>query len=78
MVSPAHDEETPLLVELLGDAEHLLVQGENLPDHVGKVLQPLDDLAPPGLEGDPVLGHHQGEHRQGEDLAGVGLQGERG
>ena len=34
----------------------------------------LNDLHSPGLEGEPVLAHHQAEHHQGEDLTGVRLQ----
>ena len=44
-----------------------------IPDHIWQLLETLDDLGPPGLEADPVLGHDQGEHGEGEHLAGVGL-----
>lgn len=45
-----------------------------MPDELWELLEPLDDLRSPGLQGDPVLRHHQGEHGEGEDLRGVGLQ----
>ena len=44
------------------------------PDHIRQLLQTLDDLRPPWLEADPVLGHDEGEHGEGEHLAGVGLR----
>ena len=50
------------------------VQFASLPDHVWQLLEPLDDLGPPWLEADPVLGHDEGEHGEGEHLAGVGLR----
>ena len=46
-----------------------------IPDHIWQLLETLDGLGPPGLEADPVLGHDQGEHGEGEHLAGVGLGG---
>ena len=45
-----------------------------IPDHIWQLLEALDDLGPPGLEADPVLGHDQGEHGEREHLAGVGLR----
>ena len=69
----SHDEERFLLVELLRYLLHLLVQLEHLLDEVRQLLQSLDDLGPPGLEGDPVLGHDEGEHDEAEHLTGVGL-----
>ena len=50
------------------------VQFASLPDHVWQLLEPLDDLGPPWLEADPVLGHDEGEHGEGEHLAGVRLR----
>ena len=68
-----HDQQRLLLVQLVTDCLHLLIQLQHLLDHAGQLLQTLDDLRPPGLQRDPVLGHHQGEHDEAEDLAGVGL-----
>ena len=45
-----------------------------IPDHIWQLLETLDDLGPPGLEADPVLGHDQGEHGEGEHLTGIGLR----
>ena len=64
----AHDEQRPLLVELLGDIQHVLVQLENLFDLLRKLPEAVNDLSPPGLEGDPVLTHDQPKHGQGQNL----------
>ena len=55
------------------DLIRLVCLSVSLPDHIWQLLETLDDLGPPGLEADPVLGHDQGEHGEGEHLAGVGL-----
>ena len=45
-----HDEQRLLLVELLGDIQHLLVKLENLFDLLRKLPEAINDLSPPGLE----------------------------
>ena len=55
------------------DLIRLVCLSVSIPDHIWQLLETLDDLGPPGLEADPVLGHDQGEHGEGEHLAGVGL-----
>ena len=51
-----------------------LIRLFRIPDHIWQLLETLDDLGPPGLEADPVLGHDQGKHGEREHLAGVGLR----
>jgi hypothetical protein len=55
-------------------SKFVLFKKKTWPDELRQLLEPLNDLGSSGLEGDPILGHDQGEHSQRQDLWRVSLR----
>ncbi|CAN7951081.1 unnamed protein product, partial [Ixodes pacificus] len=75
VVAAAHDQERLLLVKVLCQLLHFIIQLEHLLDlkPTWEPVQTLNDLATTWPHGDAVFAHHQGKHHEGDELACVCL-----